>query len=250
MSSVKELIKLWRIWINKGHNVSKEDLDEMEDHLIEEIDYLMKQEHLSEEEAFHKATSDIGNRKEIADALVKIKQERTKRRWRIASSTIVLACFVGLILFFSKGFLLSIGQIEKHIPIGYPFGDESMIDPGFGNRIHPIFNTIDFHIGIDIPAPYGSDLKATAMGIVVEASWDGGYGYMVKIFHSDGIETRYAHCSELLVKTGDKVNRGDIIAKAGNTGTAIDYHVHYEIIQDAKPIDPVEFNHKVLSAQK
>jgi len=139
---------------------------------------------------------------------------------------------------------------KNKIPIGYPYGDASMISPGFGYRIHPIWRTPDYHTGVDISAPYGYGLKATGDGRVVEAGWSGGYGYMVKIYHRDGIESLYAHCSALLVDVGDYVKRNQVIAKAGMTGTASETHVHYEIIRDNKPIDPEVFNREIAKANR
>ena len=139
---------------------------------------------------------------------------------------------------------------RNKMPIGYPYGNAGMISPGFGYRIHPIFRTVDYHTGIDISVPIGYGLKATGDGRVVEAGYSGGYGYMVKIYHRDGIESLYAHCSELLVDVGDMVKRGQVIAKAGRTGTASESHVHYEIIRDNKKIDPEEFNDEIEKANR
>jgi murein DD-endopeptidase MepM/ murein hydrolase activator NlpD len=139
---------------------------------------------------------------------------------------------------------------KNKLPIGYPYGNASMISPGFGYRIHPIWRTPDYHTGVDISAPYGYGLKATGDGRVVEAGWSGGYGLMVKIYHRNGIESLYAHCSELLVDVGDYVKREQVIAKAGATGTASETHVHYEIIRDNKRIDPEEFNQEIEKANR
>lgn len=130
-------------------------------------------------------------------------------------------------------------ELDAKTPRGYPVPGQ--ISPGFGWRIHPIFRIPDFHTGADITASYGYPVKATADGIVNEAGWAGGYGYAVKIYHRDGIETLYAHCSKLLVSVGDKVKKGQVIAKAGATGTATHSHVHYEIRRDGKAIDPQNF---------
>ena len=80
---------------------------------------------------------------------------------------------------------------------------------------------------------------------VPAGGWAGGYGYMVTIYHRDGISTRYAHCSKLLAVQGQKVKRGQIIAKAGATGTATNSHVHYEILREDRPIDPEDFNAQI-----
>jgi murein DD-endopeptidase MepM/ murein hydrolase activator NlpD len=135
---------------------------------------------------------------------------------------------------------------DAKTPIGYPY--PGIIDPGFGYRIHPILRTPDFHTGVDISVPYGDNLVATGDGIVTGAGYAGGYGYMITIYHRDGISTRYAHCSKLIAVPGQKVKRGQIIAKAGATGMATNSHVHYEILREQTPVDPEEFNRMVKSS--
>jgi len=151
---------------------------------------------------------------------------------------------VGFSAFLWKSFSLEGNHIDKNSPFGYPVDGD--IDVSFGWRIHPIFRTEDFHKGLDIPAPKGTEIKATANGTVEEAGWAGGYGYMVKIQHSDVYSTLYGHCSELLVKVGDMVERGQVIALVGSTGTALYRHVHYEIRENDEPIDPIKFNKDLL----
>lgn len=130
-------------------------------------------------------------------------------------------------------------ELDAKTPRGYPV--PGPINPGFGWRIHPIFRIPDYHTGVDITAPRGYPVKATADGIVNGAGWWGGYGYTVKVYHRDGIETLYAHCSKILVNIGDSVKKGQVIAEAGATGTATHSHVHYEIRVGGKAIDPETF---------
>lgn len=132
---------------------------------------------------------------------------------------------------------------EAMTPIGYPY--PGSIDPGFGYRIHPIFRIPDWHTGVDISAPYGANLVATGDGVVTGVGWGGGYGLAVTIYHRDGISTKYAHNSKNLVTVGQQVKKGQIIAKAGATGTASCVHVHYEVIINGTPIDPEAFNWEI-----
>jgi murein DD-endopeptidase MepM/ murein hydrolase activator NlpD len=133
---------------------------------------------------------------------------------------------------------------DAKTPTGYPY--PGVIDPGFGWRIHPIFRTPDYHTGVDISVPYGGNLVATGDGVVTGKGWAGGYGLMITIYHRDGISTRYAHCSNVdIVAVGQKVKKGQVIAKAGATGTATNSHVHYEILREDKQIDPEEFNAEI-----
>jgi murein DD-endopeptidase MepM/ murein hydrolase activator NlpD len=108
-------------------------------------------------------------------------------------------------------------------------------------RRHPIFSDVRPHYGIDISARRGSPIVATAAGTVAKAEWENGHGNFVEIDHGHGIRTAYSHASRLLVKAGQKVNRGDTIALVGSTGFSIAPHVHYEVHENGDPIDPLRY---------
>lgn len=108
----------------------------------------------------------------------------------------------------------------------------------FGWRIHPIFNDRRFHAGIDIAVPTGTDVIAATAGKVLEARYIAGYGYTVILDHGDGITTLYGHNSKLLVKPGNTVKQGAIIAKAGSTGFSTGPHVHFEVREDGVAKEP------------
>ena len=97
----------------------------------------------------------------------------------------------------------------------------------------------DFHLGIDIPANYGSNVYAVNSGTVVTATYHRSYGYYVLIDHGGGIATLYAHNSKLCVSAGQKVKQGDVIAKIGTTGTSTGYHCHFEVRENGKTVDPL-----------
>ncbi|MDY6935341.1 MAG: M23 family metallopeptidase [Spirochaetota bacterium] len=99
----------------------------------------------------------------------------------------------------------------------------------FGWRRSPFGFGRDFHTGIDIAAPPGTAIRATAPGVVVSAGWGSGYGYLVRIKHKYGFQSMYGHCSKIIVKKGDRVKKGTIIAYVGQTGAATGNHCHYEI---------------------
>ena len=99
----------------------------------------------------------------------------------------------------------------------------------------------EFHSGLDIAVPRGTDVKATGKGRVIFSGRRGAYGYLVIIDHGFDIKTYYAHNSKLLVEEGDIVERGHIIAKSGNTGRSTGPHVHYEVRIKDTPKDPLEF---------
>lgn len=108
---------------------------------------------------------------------------------------------------------------------------------GYGNRK----SLGDFHTGVDFAGATGTNIWASDGGVVTHAGWKGNYGYCVIIDHQNGYTTYYAHCSKLLVKKGDKVAQGDIIAKVGNTGRSYGAHVHFEIRYNGKTKNPLNY---------
>ncbi|MCQ2252685.1 MAG: M23 family metallopeptidase [Bacteroidales bacterium] len=111
----------------------------------------------------------------------------------------------------------------------------------FGMRFHPILHISRMHAGVDLTAPQGTPIYATGNGTVVVSGVQTGYGNVVKINHGFGYMTVYGHCSKLLVKEGDKVKRGDVIALVGNTGLSTSPHCHYEVRINNVPKDPLNF---------
>lgn len=105
-------------------------------------------------------------------------------------------------------------------------------------RFHPVFKKYKSHTGNDYGARTGTPIFATAGGNVIFSGVKGGYGKLVIVRHPNGYQTYYAHCSKLLVKKGNVVKQGQVIAKVGKTGTATGPHVHYEIRQKGRPINP------------
>lgn len=109
------------------------------------------------------------------------------------------------------------------------------------HRRHPIFHDMRPHYGIDISARRGSPIVATAGGTVVRAGWENGHGNYVEIDHGHGIRTTYSHASRVLVRAGQQVERGDTVALVGSTGFSIAPHVHYEVHEGGKPVDPLRY---------
>lgn len=109
------------------------------------------------------------------------------------------------------------------------------------SRFHPILHTSRAHEGIDVVAPMGAPIIAPAAGRVISAGREPGYGLSLEIDHGNGIVTRYAHASRLVVHAGDRVIRGQMIAAVGNSGLTTGPHLHYEIHLRGKPVDPLTF---------
>lgn len=123
-----------------------------------------------------------------------------------------------------------------HTPSGWPA--RGRVTSSFGRRRHPVTGRIQAHDGIDISAPTGTPIRATADGTVRFSGTQAGYGRMLIIDHGHGLQTVYAHNSRNAVRVGQRVKRGQIIAYVGSTGTSTGPHVHYEVRASGKPVNP------------
>ncbi|MCY1021186.1 M23 family metallopeptidase [Pyxidicoccus sp. MSG2] len=111
----------------------------------------------------------------------------------------------------------------------------------FGQRLDPYTADRVMHAGLDIAAPHGKEVYSPSDGTVVFAGLEGGYGNVLVIDHGYGIKTRYGHLSKMLVKAGDRVKRGALIAAVGNTGRSTGPHLHYEVRVNGIPQNPRKF---------
>lgn len=111
----------------------------------------------------------------------------------------------------------------------------------FGYRGDPFLGTPRMHSGIDIPGPPGTPIHASAGGTVDFAGWAGGYGRMVEIRHGNGLATRYAHLSQILVAPGAAVDRGQTIALMGSSGRSTGSHLHFEVRSQGKATNPLAY---------
>ncbi len=130
------------------------------------------------------------------------------------------------------------------LPTYWPVDNSTTIHSAFGRRLHPIYKYYTNHDGIDIGDKKYTSIYAAGDGKVIEARRNGGYGNYVVISHGNGFSTVYAHLSAFDVEVGDWVNKGQKIAKMGNTGTSTDTHLHFEIRINNVPINPVQYLEK------
>jgi murein DD-endopeptidase MepM/ murein hydrolase activator NlpD len=126
------------------------------------------------------------------------------------------------------------------LPLARPIAN-SPITSGFGARLDPFMGRLAMHTGIDFRAGVGYPIRATAAGTVITAGYTGGYGKMVEIDHGNGLTTRYAHMSRILVKAGDVVAMGAVVGSSGSTGRSTGPHVHYEVRADGEALDPMRY---------
>lgn len=141
-------------------------------------------------------------------------------------------------------------QIVYASTSGYASGNSNAkVDIGI-NLIKPISGVItsrfgprarNNHGGLDIGADDGTPIKAAASGTVVTSGWLDDYGYIVVLSHGNGVQTAYAHCSQLLVSTGEQVSQGEVIAKVGSTGRSTGNHLHFEVRVDGIRYDPQNY---------
>ena len=142
-----------------------------------------------------------------------------------------------------------LASIPSIVPISKT---KSRVMSGFGFRIHPVYKTLRMHTGIDFAAPKGTPVYASGDGVVrgLDHRDFGGYGIVCVIDHGYTYQSLYAHLSKLNVKPGQKVKRGEIIGFVGTTGLSVGPHLHYEVLKNGKPINPVKFFFNDLSPEE
>ena len=128
-------------------------------------------------------------------------------------------------------------QLARATPSIWPLA--GWLSSGYGNRKDPFSGSVDFHPGLDIAANRGTPVRATADGTVSTAGYNGNYGNSVLIEHGFSISTRFGHMSRLAVREGQQIRRGDVVGYVGSTGRATGAHLHYEILVNGSPINPL-----------
>ncbi|MDP1766861.1 MAG: M23 family metallopeptidase [Methylotenera sp.] len=129
-------------------------------------------------------------------------------------------------------------MLPNSSPVNAAFNSSS-----YGWRIDPFNGNKAFHEGLDFSASTGTPIYAAAGGIVTSAEHSPDYGNIVKVDHGSGLETRYAHASKLMVKVGDRVEKGQVVALVGSTGRSTGAHLHYEIRLNGNALDPRKYLH-------
>ncbi|MGE5316614.1 MAG: M23 family metallopeptidase, partial [Chloroflexota bacterium] len=134
-------------------------------------------------------------------------------------------------------------KMMASIPAIQPISNKDLrrIGSYFGYRTDPFYKVTKFHEGIDFTASVGTEVYSTGDGTVVNVGRKGGYGNCIIINHGFGYQTLYAHLSKMNVKPGQKVQRGEVIGRVGNTGKSTSPHLHYEVHKGNRSIDPINF---------
>ncbi len=134
----------------------------------------------------------------------------------------------------------AVQSLAEALPLGQPLRDY-YVTSNFGPRKDPMNGRVAAHQGLDMGAPYKSPVYSTGPGKVTYAGWRGRYGRLVEIDHGNGLKTRFGHLNKVLVRKGEMVDRTTRIGLLGNSGRSTGPHLHYEVIVDGKPVNPVKF---------
>jgi murein DD-endopeptidase MepM/ murein hydrolase activator NlpD len=169
---------------------------------------------------YHSTIGAIAAENDLQSTVVKVGQKlkvpANKRKYRIAKKTSYTGKFMKM-------------------PV------RGRLSSRYGYRNHPVYHKRMFHAGIDIASPRGTPIAAAIGGKVIYAGRRSGYGKMVILQHKHGYSTRYAHCSSLLVRKGQHVRAGQLIARVGATGVATGNHVHFEVRKNGKTVNPLSY---------
>ena len=139
------------------------------------------------------------------------------------------------------GLFVADKKISKEVrPAGLPV-EKGWLSSHYGYRADPFSGKKTFHHGVDIAGKNGTGVLAAASGLVTIASKKNGYGFLIEIDHGDSYISRYGHNKEMLVKVGDLVKQGDVIAKMGSTGRSTGPHVHFEVLRHGKKVNPRKY---------
>lgn len=130
--------------------------------------------------------------------------------------------------------------LAETLPLGKPLRDY-YVTSSFGPRKDPMNSRVAVHQGLDMGAPYKSPVYATGAGKVIYAGWRGRYGRLVEIDHGNGLKTRFGHLNKVLVRKGEMVDQTTRVGLLGNSGRSTGPHLHYEVLVDGKPTNPVKF---------
>ena len=136
---------------------------------------------------------------------------------------------------------VSFGEDYRGGPMQWPINGHYTITSNYGMRVHPITGVYKLHTGVDISATTGDDFTAMADGIVVKAEYNSAYGNMVIIDHGGGVQTLYAHGSQIIAQVGQEVKAGDIVLKVGSTGYSTGPHAHFEVRVNGSPVNPLDY---------
>lgn len=225
----QQTAELWAQWQQMGMRSGQLE-EELFDHFC-----CLVEAHMEDGRSFAQAKS-LAFGTFVPNELHQVQQEITKHKFIIMTQ--IPAMTFGLILAALGLIVFTFGEP----PAGSPLPENFEVSSSFGWRMHPIKKVKKMHKGMDFRAPMGTPVMATADGEVVKAvKQKTGYGNMVIIKHDDTYKTLYGQLSEINVQHGQRVKKGQVIGKVGNSGASTGPHLHYEVIKDGEQINPEPF---------
>jgi murein DD-endopeptidase MepM/ murein hydrolase activator NlpD len=176
-------------------------------------------------------------------------EEQEAYDWRVLTVTLTARSFTDVVSSrLSSGqtghynLLLQTKGNRQYAGSPFDFNWLPYVSSYYGWRVHPITGAKDYHKAVDIAVPEGSEIRAANEGVVSVGYDAGGFGNYVTVTGRDGLVTKYAHCSEVLVSNGRTVGAGEVIARAGSTGQSTGAHLHFEIIRNGRYLNPLFFS--------
>lgn len=143
-------------------------------------------------------------------------------------------------LYFNLKRMMVLNEVVSAMPLSRPIG-VARTTSGFGTRFDPFNGRLARHTGIDFVGAHGTNIVASADGVVKDTGWQNGYGKAVDVVHGYGFSTKYGHLSAITVKPGQHVKKGQVIGKQGSTGRSTGSHLHYEVRYNNVPLNPKNF---------
>ena len=229
---VQEVVKQDKQMLNDLENNKNEIKDKKEilDKNKEE-EKVIKDELVKDKENLDKDKIEL---KKLKEELVKEEEELEKKLQKIAAQKAATSS--------DSNNLANSNSSSTVISNGsWPVPGYSRVSSPFGYRIHPVLGIKKLHTGIDIPAPTGTPTVAVSSGTVIYSGVQGSYGNTVMIQHDNGLVSLYAHNSSLVVNVGDKVKKGQVVAKIGSTGRSTGPHLHFEIRVNGTAQNPLNY---------
>jgi murein DD-endopeptidase MepM/ murein hydrolase activator NlpD len=175
-------------------------------------------------------------------------EEEEQYEWRILNITLTAQSFTDVVMprldaeqMQRYSLLTRVKGNRQYVGSPFSFNWLPYVSDGYGWRLHPISGGKDYHKGVDIAVATGTEILAVHDGVVTFAGNNGDYGLVVMITGEKGVETCYAHCSQLLVTQGQSVKMGDVIAKVGSTGNSTGAHLHFEVLKNGQYLNPMYF---------
>lgn len=224
--------------LQETHEQMMADIRETTGGKIKEIEEVIAQTGVNRQELLQKAEADAKRKAERREKYGRIEGGKGGPYEPARSS---LLKDKDTELYFNLKRLMTLRDIAESMPLATPVKTEYRQTSGFGTRVDPFHGRLAFHSGMDMAAPYGAEIHAATDGRVTFTGWKGAYGYTVDLEHGFGFSSRYGHLSKILVKDGQQVKKGQVIAIQGSTGRSTGMHLHYEVRYNDKPINPKNF---------